>query len=63
MRFVEEYRDAVRRGRWRAIRRVVTKPWTLMEVCGARRAIVRFGIDQLLPRASPWSTAPAAPSA
>ncbi len=51
MRFVQEYRDAgAAQALARAIRRVVTKPWTLMEVCGGQtHAIVRFGIDQLLP--------------
>ncbi len=51
MRFLEEYRDR----RWaqryaRLIARTVTRPWTLMEVCGGQtHAIVRFGIDELLP--------------
>ncbi len=32
------------------IRRTVTRPWTLMEICGGQtHAIVRHGIDQLLP--------------
>jgi hydrogenase expression/formation protein HypD len=51
MKHVSEYRDA---GRVRAvieeIRRTVTRPWTLMEICGGQtHAIVRHGIDQLLP--------------
>ncbi len=34
-----------------AIARAVTRPWTLMEVCGGQtHAIVRFGIDEMLPR-------------
>lgn len=34
----------------RRIRDKVTKPWTIMEVCGGQtHAILRFGIDQLLP--------------
>ncbi len=33
-----------------AIRATVTRPWTLMEVCGGQtHAIVRFGLDTLLP--------------
>ncbi len=33
-----------------AIRREATRPWTIMEVCGGQtHAIVRFGLDQLLP--------------
>jgi hydrogenase expression/formation protein HypD len=51
VKYVSEYRDA---GRVRAtideIRRTVTRPWTLMEICGGQtHAIVRHGIDQLLP--------------
>lgn len=51
MRFVDEYRDpqAVQAFAKR-IRGLVTKPWTIMEVCGGQtHSIVRFGIDQLLP--------------
>ncbi|MBI4955927.1 MAG: hydrogenase formation protein HypD [Myxococcales bacterium] len=51
MRFVDEYRDpdAARRTA-EAIRRDTTRAWTLMEVCGGQtHAIVRFGIDELLP--------------
>lgn len=51
MRFLDEYRDAAgARALAAKIRRVVTKPWTLMEVCGGQtHAIVRFGLDALLP--------------
>jgi hydrogenase expression/formation protein HypD len=32
------------------IRRSVSRPWTLMEICGGQtHAIVRYGLDQLLP--------------
>jgi hydrogenase expression/formation protein HypD len=51
MKFVDEFRDA-RQAREcaRAIERLVTRPWTLMEICGGQtHAIIRFGIDQLLP--------------
>jgi hydrogenase expression/formation protein HypD len=51
MRFIAEYRDA-REARLysRALRRITTKPWTIMEVCGGQtHAIVKFGIDELLP--------------
>jgi hydrogenase expression/formation protein HypD len=53
MRFIEEYRDAApAQALARAIRRITTRPWTLMEVCGGQtHAIVRFGVDQLLPEA------------
>src|SRR5512136_2622112 len=51
MKYVEEYRDAqVVRGVMEEIRRTVTRPWVLMEICGGQtHAIVRHGLDQLLP--------------
>ena len=51
MRYIDEFRDAASVQRLaRAIRRMVTRPWTIMEVCGGQtHGIVRFGIDQLLP--------------
>jgi len=51
MRFRDEYRKAKDARRLAdAITRVITKPWTLMEVCGGQtHSIVRFGIDELLP--------------
>lgn len=51
MKFTREYRDAAAARRYAdAIARTVTRPWTLMEVCGGQtHAIVRFGIDALLP--------------
>lgn len=51
MKYVTEYRDAaLAKGVLEEIRRTVTRPWTLMEICGGQTyAIVRHGIDQLLP--------------
>lgn len=51
MKFRDEYRDGETARRFAdAITRTVTRPWTLMEVCGGQtHAIVRFGIDRLLP--------------
>ncbi|MBI4424931.1 MAG: hydrogenase formation protein HypD [Elusimicrobia bacterium] len=51
MRFLEEYRDARTAHRYaRLLRRLVTRSWTVMEVCGGQtHAIVRFGLDRLLP--------------
>ncbi len=51
MRFRDEYRDpAAARRLAEEITRIATRPWTLMEVCGGQtHAIVRYGIDQLLP--------------
>ena len=51
MKYVEEYRDPVLARRLLAqIHATVTKPWSLMEVCGGQtHTIVRQGIDELLP--------------
>ena len=51
MKYVTEYRDAkLVKGVIGEIRRTVTRSWTLMEICGGQtHAIVRHGIDQLLP--------------
>jgi hydrogenase expression/formation protein HypD len=51
MKYIDEYRDADLAHKTLAeIRRVVTRPWTLMEVCGGQtHAIMHFGLDQLLP--------------
>lgn len=51
MKYRNEYRDPVAAGRFAdAIAAAVTRPWTIMEVCGGQtHAIVRYGIDQLLP--------------
>ncbi len=52
MQFLDEYRDAALAQRLaRRIHRITTRPWTIMEVCGGQtHAIVRFGLDALLPR-------------
>lgn len=51
LKYVSEYRDAAAVQRvMREIRSTVTRPWTLMEICGGQtHAIVRYGLDQLLP--------------
>ena len=51
MKYVSEYRDAARVKHWvAAIATLVTRPWTLMEVCGGQtHTIVKYGLDQLLP--------------
>ena len=51
MKFLDEYRDATFAHQLaREIHRVATRPWTLMEVCGGQtHAIVKFGLDELLP--------------
>jgi hydrogenase expression/formation protein HypD len=52
VKYIDEYRDAkVARQFALAIAKVVTKPWTIMEVCGGQtHSIVKFGIDELLPK-------------
>ncbi len=51
MKYVDEYRNAEAAQTFaRGIRRAVTRPWTLMEVCGGQtHSIVKYGIDSLLP--------------
>jgi hydrogenase expression/formation protein HypD len=51
MKYISEYRDAkLVQGVIAEIKRVVTRPWVIMEICGGQtHAIVRHGIDQLLP--------------
>src|SRR5206468_3459320 len=51
MKFLDEYRDeALATKVVDELRRTVTNPWVLMEVCGGQtHAIVKYGIDRLLP--------------
>jgi hydrogenase expression/formation protein HypD len=52
MKFIDEYRDRESaEGFARALARITTRHWTLMEVCGGQtHAIVKFGVDELLPK-------------
>jgi hydrogenase expression/formation protein HypD len=52
MRFIDEYRDGRLAEEYaRAIAALTTRPWTIMEVCGGQtHAIVKFGLDELLPK-------------
>jgi hydrogenase expression/formation protein HypD len=52
MKYVDEYRDAeLVRKLAAAAARASTRPWTIMEICGGQtHAIVKFGLDDLLPR-------------
>ena len=52
MKYVEEYRDPIAAQQYAdAIQRTVTRPWKLMEVCGGQtHSIVKYGIDELLPK-------------
>ena len=51
MKYLDEYRDGeLAQQLAREIRRITTRPWNIMEVCGGQtHAIVKFGIDELLP--------------
>ena len=52
MKYLDEYRDAEHAQQLaRKIHRLTTRPWNIMEVCGGQtHAIVKFGIDELLPK-------------
>ncbi len=51
MKYVDEYRESgPAEGYARALTALTTKPWTIMEVCGGQtHAIVKNGIDEVLP--------------
>jgi hydrogenase expression/formation protein HypD len=51
VKFVDEYRDPAAAAQIaHAIRRLVTRPWTIMEVCGGQtHTIVKSGLQDLLP--------------
>lgn len=52
MKYLDEYRnaDAVQRLA-AAIRAAVTRPWNIMEICGGQtHSIIRFALDEMLPR-------------
>lgn len=51
MKYLDEFRDPEAAHRLaRAIAATVTRPWTIMEICGGQtHALLRHGIDRLLP--------------
>lgn len=51
MKYVDEYRREEDAQRFlEAIAKRVTRPWTLMEICGGQtHTLVKFGIDRMLP--------------
>lgn len=63
MKLVSEYRDAKAAEKLvRAIAATVTKPWTIMEICGGQtHTIVKFGIDQILPHKVTFVHGPGCP--
>lgn len=52
MKYLDEYRDEkIARALLDDIAGLVTKPWTVMEVCGGQtHTLIRQGIDELLPK-------------
>jgi len=53
VKYLDEYRNGTAAQRYaETLKAVVTRPWTLMEVCGGQtHSIVRYGIDEMLPPA------------
>ena len=53
MKYLDEYRNTEAVQYWvEAIQKICTRPHTLMEVCGGQtHAIVKYGIDRILPEA------------
>jgi hydrogenase expression/formation protein HypD len=51
MKYIDEYRDGATAAKLAAaIASTVTRPWTVMEVCGGQtHSIVKYGIDAILP--------------
>jgi hydrogenase expression/formation protein HypD len=51
MKYLDEYRnEALAQKILAEIRRTVTRPWVLMEVCGGQtHSIIKYGLDRLLP--------------
>ena len=51
MKYIDEYRDPqLARNLLDQIRKITTRHWTIMEICGGQtHSILRNGIDQLLP--------------
>ena len=52
MKYIDEYRDAdLTRKLLADLQRTVTRPWTLMEVCGGQtHSIIKSGLDRMLPK-------------
>lgn len=63
MKYLDEYRDAGDAQKYAsALQRITTRPWTVMEVCGGQtHAIVKFGIDTLLPEGMTLAHGPGCP--
>lgn len=64
MKYIDEYRDADTARKYaEMIHKITTREWTMMEICGGQtHAIVKFGIDFLLPKEITLVHGPDAPS-
>lgn len=63
MRYVEEFRDAeLVQKLVRKIAKISTRPWRIMEICGGQtHAIVKYGLDRLLPKGVEFLHGPGCP--
>lgn len=63
MKYLDEYRDAdAAKQLAAAIHDITTQPWTLMEMCGGQtHAIIKFGVDTLLPKEVTFVHGPGCP--
>lgn len=52
MKYIDEFRQFGSVKKWAdALQEITTRPWTIMEVCGGQtHAIVKFGLQELLPK-------------
>ncbi len=52
MKYIDEYRDSDSAHKYsKAIYELTTRPWTIMVLCGGQtHSIVKYGIDELLPK-------------
>jgi hydrogenase expression/formation protein HypD len=52
MKYISEFRDSEKVGFLvKQITRSITRPWVIMEICGGQtHAIMRYGLDQILPQ-------------
>src|SRR5512135_1991625 len=52
MRFVDEYRNEADTHKFvQAMDRLLTRPWTIMEICGGQtHTLIKSGIDRMLPK-------------
>ncbi|MBI3585935.1 MAG: hydrogenase formation protein HypD [Ignavibacteriales bacterium] len=63
MKYIDEYRDGhTARVLSERIRDIVTRPWTLMEICGGQtHTIVKSGLESLLPKEITLAHGPGCP--